>query len=105
MGIDLSLLKHRFGQELLASAQRFRCTNSGSCPPDACAGAANEELCGQLFLSGWLMFVGTVVGLIIFYRLTLIVPFMRGWYPKRTEQPWYLLLTMTAIGFLFMINS
>ena len=91
--------------DVFASAARFRCSSSGSCPPDACADAANEVLCGQLFVAGWLMFVGTVAGLILFYRLTLVVPFMRGWYPKRIERPWYLLLTMTAIGFAFMINA
>ena len=105
MGTTLALTTHLVVYEVFASVRRFRCSPSGSCPPDACADAANKVLCGQLFFSGWLMFVGTVVGLIVFYNLTLVVPFMRNWYPKRTERPWYLLLAMTAIGFVFMINA
>ena len=105
MGTTLALTTHLVVYEVFASARRFRCSPSGSCPPDACADAANKVLCGQLFFSGWLMFVGTVVVLIVFYRLTLVLPFMRNQYPKCSARPWYLLLAMTAIGFVFMINA
>ena len=50
--------------------------------PDTCGRADNEELCVRLFLSGWGLFVGSIVGACIFHWLTQNVPIMRGWWER-----------------------
>ncbi|AII49515.1 hypothetical protein KR52_10225 [Synechococcus sp. KORDI-52] len=52
---------------------------------DTCGFADNEELCNRLFLSGWGLFVGSIVGVCVFYWLTEKVPLMRSW---RERAPW-----------------
>ena len=44
---------------------------------DTCAYADNEELCSRVLLSGWGLFVGSIVGVCVFYWLTEHVPRMR----------------------------
>ena len=71
----------------------------------ACETAINKELCGQVFMSGWGLFVGTIVVLIVFYRLTEHVPCMRGWW-KHLEWPATILTILsTVIGFVLISNA
>ena len=44
--------------------------------------AVNVELCSRFFLSGWRLFVGSIVGACIFHWLTQNVPIMRGWWER-----------------------
>ena len=61
---------------------------------DTCGGAVNEELCTRVFLSGWGLFVGSIVGACVFHWLTQNVSFMRGWWERAS----------TPIGILIYVS-
>ena len=60
------------------------------------ADAVDEELCVRLFLSGWGLFVGSIVGACIFHWLTEHVPFMHGWW-ERTSMPMSVLVIASLV--------
>ena len=60
---------------------------------DTCAYADNEELCSRVLLSGWGLFVGSIVGVCVFYWLTDHVPRMRNW---RERAAWPLTVLVWA---------
>ena len=61
---------------------------------DVCEFADNEELCTRVFLSGWGLFVGSIVGACVFRWLTQNVSFLRGWWERAS----------TPIGILIYIS-
>jgi len=61
---------------------------------DTCGSAVNEELCTRVFLSGWGLFVGSIVGACVFHWLTQNVSFMRGWWERAS----------TPIGILIYVS-
>ena len=61
---------------------------------DTCGSAVNEELCTRVFLSGWGLFVGSIVGACVFHCLTQNVSFMRGWWERAA----------TPIGILIYVS-
>ena len=64
--------------------------------PDTCGRADNEELCVRLFLSGWGLFVGSIVGACVFHWLTTKAPFMHGWW-ERTSMPMSVLVIASLV--------
>ena len=74
---------------------------------DTCEFADNEELCTRVFLSGWGLFVGSIVGVCVFYWLTDHVPRMRNWR-ERAAWPLSVLLYVSmavAVVMWFMANK
>ena len=74
---------------------------------EACQFADNEELCTRVFLSGWGLFVGSIVGVCVFYWLTDHVPRMRNWR-ERAAWPLSVLLYVSmavAVVMWFMANK
>ena len=74
---------------------------------DTCQFADNEELCTRVFLSGWGLFVGSIVGVCVFYWLTDHVPRMRSWR-ERAAWPLSVLLYVSmavAVVMWFMANK
>ena len=63
---------------------------------DTCGYADNEELCSRLFLSGWGLLVGSIVGVCVFHWLTTKVPFMHGWW-ERTSMPMSVLVIASLV--------
>ena len=59
------------------------------------ADAVDEELCVRLFLSGWGLFVGSIVGACIFHWLTQKVLWMHGWWERAS----------TPIGILIIVSG
>ena len=66
--------------------------------PDTCGRADNEELCVRLFLSGWGLFVGSIVGACIFHWLTEHVPFMHGWWQRASTPIGILICASMAVA-------
>ena len=62
----------------------------------------NVELCERLFISGWGLFVGSVVAACIFHWLTEHVPWMHGWW-KRAEKPIWILLCLVIVIFIVLM--
>ena len=74
---------------------------------DTCGSAVNEELCKRVFFSGWGLFVGSIVGVCVFYWLTDHVPRMRSWR-ERAAWPLSVLLYVSmavAVVMWFMANK
>ena len=65
---------------------------------DVCEFADNEELCTRVFLSGWGLFVGSIVGTCIFHWLTEHVPFMHGWWERASTPIGILVYASIAVA-------
>ena len=71
---------------------------------DTCAvDAINEELCSRLFLSGWGLFVGSIVGTCVFHWLTEHVPFMRGWWERASTPIGILVMASIAVAVVLWV--
>ena len=70
---------------------------------ETCAYADNEELCRRVFLSGWGLFVGSIVGVCIFHWLTEHVPFMRGWWERASTPIGILVMASIAVAVVLWV--
>ena len=70
---------------------------------DFCNYAVNEEQCVRLFLSGWGLFVGSIVGACVFHWLTQKVPFMHGWWERASTPIGFLIITSGVVAVVLWI--
>ena len=74
---------------------------------NVCDFAENVELCKRVFLSGWGLFVGSIVGACVFHWLTQNVPFMHGWWERASTPIGILVYASIAVALVcwFMANK
>ena len=73
--------------------------------PDTCGRADNEELCSRLFLSGWGLLVGSIVGVCVFHWLTTKVPFMHGWWERASTPMSVLVIASLVISVVLWVAA
>jgi len=64
--------------------------------------AVDKELCGRIFVSGWALFCGSIVGACVFHWLTQHVRWMHGWW-ERASTPIGIWIIISAIVFIVLV--
>ena len=72
---------------------------------NVCDFADNVELCKRVFLSGWGLFVGSIVGACVFHWLTTKVPFMHGWWERASTPMSVLVIASLVISVVLWVAA